>query len=176
MHSVTPEPSGYHAAQTLSQIIPHCAPNMPLHSARALKSFCFHSIHNKCMSKQQLRFGFPLNAYRFSRGRKCRFFPCEVVKHIYSAVCLHLQYCHFWYLSSARHDSGYKWWYFWAVSDRQACANDKDRILSLLPPFLFYSLDSEGLCCWWSCTHTVRPPKGGHLQLGRGPETNIWFL
>lgn len=75
----------------------------------------------------------------FPRGRKCRFFPCDVVKQIYSAMCLHFQYvcCHFWYLSSARRDSGYKWWYFRAVSDRQACVNDKDRILSLLPPFLF---------------------------------------
>lgn len=54
-----------------------------------------------------------------------------------------------------------KWWYFWAVSDGQACVSDKDRIVSLLPPFVFSPLDSEGLSCWWSCTHTVRPPKGG---------------
>lgn len=56
-----------------------------------------------------------------------------------------------------------KWWYFWAVSDGQACVNDKDRIVSLLPPFSYFPpLDSESLSCWWSCTHTLwGPQKGG---------------
>lgn len=42
-------PQGIMLYRPLSQIIPYCAPNMSLHSARGLKGFCFHpsSIHSK---------------------------------------------------------------------------------------------------------------------------------
>lgn len=167
----------------LSQIIPYCAPNMSLHPARGLWSFCFHSLHNRIHGYcEYSNLGFLcIHLWHFSEGgrKKKKVFSLWGCLNTFALLCLYIYSMPaviFWYLSSGRRDSGYKWWYFWAVSDRQACVNDKDRIVSLLPPFLFSPLDSESLSCWWSCTHTVRPPKGGHLQLGRSPETNIWFL
>ncbi len=81
----------------------------------------------------------------------------RLFEHICSAVFIHLQYvcCHFWYLSSARRDSGYKWWYFWAVSDGQACVNDKGRIVSPLPPSPISPFRLQGPVFAGGAAHTL---------------------
>lgn len=103
------EPSGYHAAQPLSLIIPYCAPNMSPQSARGLQSFCFLSAHNKVHDHWKLSLAWYFRTFNIVFWRVGEGGLCSCFQHIYFAVFLQLQYvcCHFWYCCSARRDSGY---------------------------------------------------------------------